>query len=107
MKRKEIDDTVDSMRLDMCTDTKKAEPTVSQLRYMNRLVNDALVHPENRYAVVGYIVGRVIKSTYSLTRYEASVIIDKIAGEEGRVSDYGRIFIQALEATVEECPLPI
>lgn len=104
--RKDMEEKINELRIDMSASTRIKEPTVEQLKYLNSMLNSALSNQENRYLVVGYIVGRHITTTYDLSRYEASCLIDELAGEDGRIDDRGTQFIRAVEVTVEECPLP-
>lgn len=104
---KEMDNIIRRLRLDMYADTTEKDATLEQLRYMNTMINSALNKASNRYLVVGYILGRAVTTTWELSRYEASCLIDELAGEDGRISEGSTLFIKAVEARVEECPIPI
>jgi len=91
----ELDVELEALRIRFNQDIWYRSPTRKQLGYLNSMMSRSLQNKDNRYAVIGAIVGHQISTTHELTRWVASVLIDHLQGQDGKE------LVRAVEDTVK------
>jgi len=91
----ELDVEIEAIRIRMQGDVWFNPPTNRQLGYLNSMMSGSLEDKNNRHAVIGAIVGHKISTTHQLTRWVASVLIDRLKDQDGKE------LVRAIESTVK------
>lgn len=77
----EMDVEIEALRIRFNQDISYRSPTSKQLEYLNTMMSNSLKDSNNRMEVISMIIGHRISTTYQLSRWVASILIDHLKSD--------------------------